>query len=548
MNDNTTPSNNSKMGELDLQSFMLGDAAPKPREDPEPTSVGGDQLTMTPDGHLTTHITIPDTLKLLPRCLDFSEPVPGPQRPGAVARLIAHMLADDEGVHLRHWRDGWYIWRDGRTGGRYRPFGQVDNKYAVPDMVRALMDNATYQYETQKRGVEVKNWDPNNRSVKEVTDALAAASRPDETMSAGTWIGNDAAARELETPGNEVTCVANGLLWCPPSKGAESRKLMPHTPAFFTDAAVAVDYDPEAECPLWMKFLGELWPDDHASQQLLQEWFGYVLTRSTSLQKILVLVGPRRCGKGTAAWVLEELLGGRSEVDHPLMSTFGDKYGLSNMLGKRLAIFGDARMEKSEASIVEKLLMISGEDPVTVERKYLSPVITKLDVRLMIMSNAMPDLRDTTGALAGRFLPLPIKIEGFYGKEDRTLKHKLGRELTGILNWALEGADRLWGNDGKFTVGENVKSAMGEADRSGSPLKAFTMDRLVFEAGAAATKDSVYWAYEAWCEAEGFHKKGKNVFFRDLMSIYPDRLGAGRHTIAGRQQTVLLGAYLSPEN
>ncbi len=74
------------------------------------------------------------------------------------------------------------------------------------------------------------------------------------------------------------------------------------------------------------------------------------------------------------------------------------------------------------------------------------------------------------------------------------------------------------------------------------------MDRLVFEAGAAATKDSVYWAYEAWCEAEGFHKKGKNVFFRDLMSIYPDRLGAGRHTIAGRQQTVLLGAYLSPEN
>jgi hypothetical protein len=37
------------------------------------------------------------------------------------------------------------------------------------------------------------------------------------------------------------------------------------------------------------------------------------------------------------------------------------------------------------------------------------------------------------------------------------------------------------------------------------------------------------------------------VFFRELFAIYPSQLGDGRHTIQGKQQTVLTGAYLSSE-
>ena len=96
-----------------------------------------------------------------------------------------------------------------------------------------------------------------------------------------------------------------------------------------------------------------------------------------------------------------------------------ESFGLAPMLGKRLAIVGDARLGKTDNAIVEKLLMISGEDPVTVNRKGLAEINVKLDTRIMIVSNSMPDLKDTTGALASRFLPLRIRIEGFYGKEDR---------------------------------------------------------------------------------------------------------------------------------
>jgi putative DNA primase/helicase len=509
----------------------------------------GDQLTMTADGQLTTLITVPDALRILPQRLDFPETVPSPKRPGAVADLIAHMLADDEGVHLKHWRDSWFVWRDGRTGGRYQPLEGADNKYAVPDMVRSVLKDA--KYTTEPRGengtTKTVNWDPNTRSVREVTDALAASARPDETMASGSWIGADAEAREEKMPGPEITCVANGLLWCPTKGGAAARQLMPHTPAFFTTSSVAVGYDPEAVCPRWSQFLEELWPGDEHSKMLLQEWFGYVLTRSTSLHKILALIGTRRCGKSTASWVLEQLLGGISQVDHPTMARLAETFGLAPMLGKRLAIVGDARLGKTDNAIVEKLLMISGEDPVTVNRKGLAEINVKLDTRIMIVSNSMPDLKDTTGALASRFLPLRIRIEGFYGKEDRNLKGVLGRELPGILRWALEGADRLWANGGKFTLGANTLEDMEEVEREGSKVKAFAMDRLEFGLDEVAVKDDVYRAWEVWCEENGYMATGKSVFVRDLRDAYPSSIQITKTTPATGRKPALRGVRLLPK-
>lgn len=508
MADNSIPPGEDKTAESEFIKDMLGDLAPDGQLSPG-----------TNDKPLTALMAVPDNLRILPQRLNFGGPVPAPKRPGAVADLIAHLLADDEGVHLKHWRDQWHIWRQDRTGGRYQPLGGSDNKYAVPDMVRSVLEHAKIKIDN-----DVKPWDPNSRSVKEVTEALAAFSRPDETMVSGSWIGPDAEDRESETPGSEVTCVANGLLWCPTYGGVSARRLLPHTPAFFTTASVAVGYDPDAECTRWMQFLNELWPDDEDSQKLLQEWFGYVLARSTSLHKILALVGTRRCGKSTIAWVLEQLLGGVPQVDHPTMARLAEPFGLAPMLGKRLAIVGDARLGKSDAAIVEKLLMISGEDPVTVNRKNREEISAKLDTRIMIVSNSMPDLKDTTGALASRFLPLRIRIEGFYGREDRFLKRVLGSELPGILRWALEGADRLWANGGRFTIGDHTKEAMEEVEREGSKVKAFAMDALVFDPESTAVKNDVFEAWTLWCADNGYHPTGKNVFVRDLRDAYPGRV------------------------
>lgn len=492
----------------------------------------------------TSVIDIDNGMKFLPETIVISGPVPSPKEPDQVARLLLHLFAEG-GIHLKHWRDEWYLYREGSNGAHLR-LGGADNRYAVADAVRSLLADATYLAAT-KDGFEPRPWSPNTSSVREVVEAMAAQMRLPETMGSPSWLRRSELSATL--PADEVTCVANGLLWCPREGGVAARQIVPHTPEFFTDTAVVVDYDPDAPRERWTAFLNELWPGDEDSQALLQEWFGYVLAGSTGLHKILTLVGPRRSGKSTIAWVLEQLLGGTSQVDHPTMGRLAEPFGLAPMLGKRLAIVGDARIGKSDPSIVEKLLMISGEDPVTVNRKNRDELNIKLGARLMIVSNDMPDLRDTTGALASRFLPLRIRVEGWLGREDFTLKRTLATELPGILTWALEGADRLWSREGRFTIGEAVQRSIEDAERQASPIKAFAADHLVIGSGdetepPMATKDEVYEVYELWCASEGFMAKGKSVFFRDLLAAYPGLLETGRHRVDGKQRQMLRGARM----
>ena len=99
---------------------------------------------------------------------------------------------------------------------------------------------------------------------------------------------------------------------------------------------------------------------------------------------------------------------------------------------------------------MERLLSITGEDMLTVDRKYREPWSGKLPTRFVILTNELPKFRDSSGAISNRMLILQM-TESFLGREDHTLDRRLAAELSGILLWALEGLDRLMRN-GRFTV------------------------------------------------------------------------------------------------
>ena len=114
-------------------------------------------------------------------------------------------------------------------------------------------------------------------------------------------------------------------------------------------------------------------------------------------------------------------------------------FGIAPLIGKSLAIIGDARLSSraDQAAITERLLSISGEDNLTIDRKFLPAWTGRLGVRFLIMTNELPRLADASGALASRFIVLMMQ-NSFYGREDRGLKNRLLIELPGILNWALQ--------------------------------------------------------------------------------------------------------------
>lgn len=441
---------------------------------------------------------------LLPDDLGLAgQVVPAPSLPGDVAEELLRRLRD-RGIHLLRWQGTWVVYSPD-TRGRYARVPEVDDPHLVPDLVRNCLARAEYLDDGDTRP-----WNPTRSRVAEVVAAIETRARASAGLIGGTWLDP---ARERDHPGRDIIACRNGLLHV--DRATHVRALLPHTDRFFTETSVDLNYSAAAEPPQrWLKFLEELWPGDEKSAETLQEWFGYVLSRGTALHKILLIVGPPRSGKGTIGWVMEQLLGGREEVAHPTLRKLGDSFGLAPLLGKALAIIGDARITGETKSLVETLLTVSGEDAVSVNRKNKAEVQVRLGVRFVVLSNEEPDLRDDSGAMANRFVPLKL-TESFLGREDLGLKGALERELPGIFNWALAGLERLRRN-GKFTLSQESRDTLEDLIEGSSPTKQFVRDCCVVGPEHEVARSELFSSWRMWAVAHGYNGGSEAVFGRNL--------------------------------
>lgn len=316
----------------------------------------------------------------------------------------------------------------------------------------------------------------------------------------------------------DVIATRNGLLHVP------TGELLPHTPAFFTFNALDFDYRTDAPRPVcWEQFLLALWGDaedpksaDMDSVLSLQEWMGYLLTADTSQQKMLMLIGPRRAGKGTIVRVVKDLTGRRNYTG-PTLHSLTTEFGLQPLLNKSVAVIADARIGgRTDTQVVlERLLSITGEDTQTVNRKHLPQLDVKLTTRFVFVSNELPRLGDASGAFTGRCNILRL-TRSFFGREDTALDAKLRAELPGILVWAIEGLKRLRAR-GRFLQPPAGAELLEDLEELNSPVGAFVRERCVLHPAARATVEELFAEWKAWCGRNGRDHPGNlQTFGKDL--------------------------------
>jgi|SRR5271166_732790 len=457
------------------------------------------------------------------RPLDGDE-LPAPSDPMAVARQLITDYTDGEGrLRLRRWRGGWMTW----LGSRWAEAEDT----VIRKWLYERCEDAVYS-DTSGKAPEVRRWEPNRHKIGDVADALTAIIHLPETEDPPSWL--------LDTPGTyppgEIVSCSNALLH------VGTRTQLDHTPAYFNTTAVPFGYDEAAPEPArWLRFLAELWPGDQAAADALQEWFGYVLSGRTDLHKILLLIGPTRSGKGTIGRVLTALVG-KGSVAGPTLASLGTNFGLSPLLGKPLAVISDARLGGPNAhQVVERLLSISGEDTLTVDRKYREPWTGKLPSRFMVLSNELPRFGDASGAISHRFVVLTL-TETFLGREDSHLTAELLRELPGILGWALDGLDRLT-RRGALTEPPSSADAIVALQDLVSPMSAFVRDwcRRAGEVPVAA----LFAAWKDWCEVNGHRAGSVQTFGRDLRAVLP-ALGDRQPRDGQSRERLYVGISLTP--
>jgi putative DNA primase/helicase len=435
---------------------------------------------------------------------------PPPGAPLDVARkMYAQYRIGGNGLRtLVAWRGGWMIWRTTH-------WSELDTAHLRSD-VYDMLGEVDYKHPIREKGVivdyEIRPWSPDKRKVANVLEAMEAIGHLSTDIDPPSWIDLHSAA---ETAAGQVISCTNGLL------DLSTRTVHDHTPALFNVVSVPFDYQADVPDPVaWLEFLASVWPDDPDSIALLQEYIGYVLSGRTDMQKLLLLIGPTRSGKGTIARMLTELVS-RGHVAGPTLASLGTNFGLSPLLGKPLAIISDARLGSTPThTVVERLLSITGEDMLTVDRKFRDPWSGKLPTRFLVLSNELPRFKDSSGAIANRLLILQM-TNSFLGREDRTLDDRLRAELPGILVWALAGLDRLI-ETGKFTVPGSSRDAANLMMDLASPVSAFVRERCVRGVDESVSADDLYAAWKLWAEDNGHHAGAKSTFGRDLRAVVPE--------------------------
>lgn len=431
-------------------------------------------------------------------------------------RLAEGFLATQAGpggeLLLRYWRSEYYRW----FGGAYRHVEEVELEcqlvayvHADAARVHGLELVAWNRKSSDGRGPAPKIRNVTTGLIRNVVQAFRSLVVLSSSIDAPAWIDGCTGPNPVDL----VVC-SNGIV------DTRTGDLLPPNPRFFTFAATTFEYQPDnTECPNLHKFFVDIWSDIPDQIESLQEWIGYLLTADTSMQKMLFMLGPPRAGKGTIARLIEELVG-KNNVISPKLSKLSDNFGLAPLLNKTVATVSDLRLSDTldSHSIVENLLSITGEDTFTCDRKFLSVVTAKLPTRFVILSNELPRLNDSSGAIYTRMILLRF-TESFLGREDPNLTRKLRAELPAIFNWSLVGLRRLR-ERGRFVQPVGGKALLQQMKDVGSPIGVFVRERCEVKDDAHVLVKELYDRWCDWCRENGREKPGSvQIFGRNLTSV-----------------------------
>jgi len=317
---------------------------------------------------------------------------------------------------------------------------------------------------------------------------------------------------KITNDGGYIANLRNGLL------NIYTRELAPHSPAFVSLIQYPVDYDANATCPVWEECINA-WTEGDESEgkkAILQQFAGYCLSSSMLYDKALFLVGDGGNGKSTFVDTISRVIGSDSTSHIDLESLYG-QYGLKGLIGKRLNVIEEVHGNYYQSNKLKKL--ISGEQ-VTIDIKYKDQFTFRPQAKFIFAVNQMPRVDDTSTATERRICAVLFK-NNFRDNPNMQLRSSVGllaQELSGILNWMIDGALKLKENKG-FVITKEQTQMLAEYRQENSSVEGFIAECLYFEEGEDIAVQELYETYKQWCQKDG-RKFKANIAFTKEMKAY----------------------------
>lgn len=307
-----------------------------------------------------------------------------------------------------------------------------------------------------------------------------------------------------------------------------SGKLMPHAKDKFFTKVSNVEYTDKIDCPLWLDFLDTIFDHDQDLIDYMQRAVGYSLSGSTEEQVMFVLFGNGRNGKSVFLDIITEMFGNYSTNIQPQTIMVKQQSGGAN---SDIARLDGARLvtttEPNEGSRLDEGLVkqLTGGDRVTARFLYGSEFDFEPELKLWMATNHKPVIRGTDDGIWRRMAIVPFTVQIPAEKVDKQLKNKLKRELTAILNWAVEGY-QLWkirGLDEPKVIVDQRKEYQTEMDS----IEAFIEECCIRQEGHSVQSKIIYQAYRDWASANGQYMMSSTKFGREMGNKFPKIKSSG---------------------
>jgi putative DNA primase/helicase len=277
-----------------------------------------------------------------------------------------------------------------------------------------------------------------------------------------------------------------------------------------------VEYTDNIDCPMWIEFLNQIFGHDQELIDYIQKAVGYSMSGSTKEQCVFFCYGNGRNGKSTFLDIISAIMGDYATNIQPETIMVQNRQSGANSDIARLkgARFVTTVEPNEGARLNEGLLkQLTGGDTVTARHLYGREFEFEPEFKLWMSTNHKPIIRGRDLGIWRRMHLIPFTVQIPDEKVDKNLKYKLKKELTGILNWAVEGCIK-WQRE-ELEMPEAVKEAVKEYQSEMDVISAF-LDDCVDRGPGEIKASELYKAYTHWADENNEYKMSNTRFGKEI--------------------------------
>lgn len=323
---------------------------------------------------------------------------------------------------------------------------------------------------------------------------------------------------DIICPVNEHRSDANLIAFKNGIYDISTKELKEFSPDIIITNKIPWDYKQGAYSELADKTLNKLACNDEKIRALLEECIGYIFFQKNELSKAFILLGDKSNGKSTFLTMLKTLLG-TSNYSALGLEELDERFSVATLSGVLANIgddISDEFLKGRSIAIFKKL--VSGNHVKAEIKNDPSIFFMEFTGKLIFSANEMPKMKDKTGAVLRRLVPIPFMKT--FSKDDPDYdpyiiyKLKSREAMEYLICLGLVGIDRvLLNND--FTLPAAVEKQLKEIEVTNNPILSFIEQKELCEIVNQPTKD-VYRLYKLFCIEEGFMEMTQSTFSKEI--------------------------------